>query len=156
MAKGEIVWQGGEVFHGRASHGQLTIAPTGADGAGDRVGPKELIVLGLAGCTGIDVVDILEKMRVAPTRFSIAVRSEDAETHPKYMRRLFIHYEIEGEATEDQARRAVTLSMEKYCGVSATLSGRAELVPELVLNGKPVDGIGTYGPDVAAPAPAQA
>lgn len=151
MAKGEIEWQTGRVFRGRVSGGSLTVAPTDADLAGDRFGPKELVMLGLAGCTGMDVVSILEKMRVLPERFSVAARSEDAPEHPRYLERIFVTYRIDGAVTPDQARRAVLLSMERYCGVSVTLEGKSTITPEIVLNGASLPDMPSFGPGRVVP-----
>lgn len=139
MAAGEIEWRDGRVFGARAAHGELTLAPVDADLGGDRFGPKELVVLGLAGCTGMDVVSILEKMRAMPDRFSVAVSSEDAPSHPRYLARIHVTYRIDGAVTAEQAKRAVALSLERYCGVSATLAGKSEILPALVLNGETLE-----------------
>ena len=154
MAKGEIEWQNGRVFHGQVSGGALTIAPTDSALPGDRFGPKELVMLGLAGCTGMDVVSILEKMRALPERFSVAARSEDAPEHPRYLERIFVTYRIDGAVTADQARRAVVLSLERYCGVSVTLEGKSTITPEIVLNGDSLPDMPSFGPShAAAPEP---
>ena len=146
MAAGEIEWRDGMVFQGRAAHGELTVAPVDADMGEGRFGPKELVVLGLAGCTGMDVISILEKMRAIPERFRVGVRSEDAAAHPRYLERVEVTYRIDGPVTADQARRAVSLSLERYCGVSATMAGRSEIVPTVILNGETLEALPSHGP----------
>ncbi len=150
MIEAEVSWQEGLTFRGRASRGELTVAPVDSEAVGEHFGPKELVALGLAGCTGMDVVSILEKMHATPERFSVSARAESADTHPQYLRRVEVTYRIDGPATADQVRRAVILSMERYCGVSATMAGRSELVPVAVLNGEALDGLPRYGPAPAA------
>jgi putative redox protein len=145
LIEAEVTWREGLRFDARAAHGALTLGGSTTAPDGDRFAPKELVALGLAGCTGMDVVSILEKMHATPERFSVAVRAETADTHPRYLRRIEIEYRIDAKATPEQARRAVTLSLERYCGVSATLEGKSELVPVLVLNGERIDGLGRYG-----------
>src|ERR1700709_2725911 len=92
---------------------------------GDRVtgvSPKSLLLSGLAGCSGIDVVDILEKMRVEFSDFSIDVETEQTEEHPKVFKDITITYKMKtAPENEDKLRKAAELSLEKYCGVSAML-----------------------------------
>ena len=85
-------------------------------------GPKALLLSGLAGCSGIDVVDILEKMRIAFSDFTIEVETEQTSEHPKVFKDILIRYRIRTDAAnEDKIRKAIGLSLEKYCGVSAML-----------------------------------
>jgi putative redox protein len=84
--------------------------------------PKALLLSGLAGCSGIDVVDILEKMRVPFSDFSIDVETEQTTEHPKVFLDIHITYKIKTSAeNEDKVKKAIDLSLEKYCGVSAML-----------------------------------
>lgn len=85
-------------------------------------GPKALLLSGLAGCSGIDVVDILEKMRVEFSDFTIEVNATLTEDHPKVFTEVNIVYSIKTDKeNEDKVRKAIDLSLEKYCGVSAML-----------------------------------
>lgn len=85
-------------------------------------GPKALLLSGLAGCTGIDVIDILEKMRVEFSDLKIEVETELTEEHPKVFKEITITYFIKTDVSnEDKIRKAIELSLEKYCGVSAML-----------------------------------
>ena len=85
-------------------------------------GPKALLLSGLAGCSGIDVVDILNKKRVVFSDLSIEVEAEQTETHPKVFKRIHVLYKIRTAAeNEEKVRKAIQLSLEKYCGVSAML-----------------------------------
>src|ERR1700704_1322879 len=92
---------------------------------GDRVtgvSPKSLLLSGLAGCSGIDVVDILDKMRIPFSDFSIDVEAEQTEDHPRVFKDITITYKMKTAAeNEDKVRKAAELSLEKYCGVSAML-----------------------------------
>lgn len=85
-------------------------------------GPKALLLAGLAGCSGIDIVDLLRKMRVEFSDFNIEVKAEQTEDFPKVYKDIFIKYSLKT-ATENEAkvRKAIDLSLEKYCGVSAML-----------------------------------
>src|SRR5687767_3260834 len=96
--------------------------------------PKALLLSGLAGCSGIDVVDILEKMRVSFSEFIIDVEAEQTTEHPKVFTKVDITYRISTEAAnEDKVRKAIELSLEKYCGVSAMLKKNSPVRYELVI-----------------------
>lgn len=84
--------------------------------------PKPLLLASLAGCTGIDVVSILNKMRVEFERFSISVTATLTEEHPRIYDKIFVTYKFKGQGLPvDKLEKAVQLSEEKYCGVSAML-----------------------------------
>ena len=85
-------------------------------------GPKALLLSGLAGCSGIDVVEILKKMKLVFSDFSIRVETEQTEENPKVFKDIHVHYKIRiGEEHKDKVKRAIELSLDKYCGVSAML-----------------------------------
>ena len=93
------------------------------------VRPKALILSSLAGCTAIDVIELLRKMRVQFSEFRIEVSGELTEEHPKIYHTVYLTYFIKLEKEEDQNKmeRAVSLSQETYCGVSAMVKKFAEL-----------------------------
>ena len=93
------------------------------------VRPKALILSSLAGCTGIDIVDLLKKMRVEFSEFSLDVKADLTEEHPKVYDTVYLTYYIRLQNTEDRDKmeRAVSLSQDKYCGVSAMIRRFAEL-----------------------------
>ena len=86
------------------------------------ISPKALLLSALAGCSGIDVVDILTKMRVTFSKFEIDVETTQTEENPKVFRDIHITYKIKiaGE-NEEKVKKAIELSLDKYCGVSAML-----------------------------------
>ncbi len=85
-------------------------------------GPKALLLSGLAGCSGIDVVDILHKMRVRFSDLEIEVKAEQTEDLPKVYKDIYITYRLKTAAhNEAKVKKAVDLSLAKYCGVSAML-----------------------------------
>ncbi|MES1213982.1 MAG: OsmC family protein [Bacteroidota bacterium] len=104
---------------------------------GDRVtgvSPKSLLLSGLAGCSGIDVVDILEKMRIPFSEFTIDVESEQTEDHPKVFKDITITYKMKtAPENEDKVRKAAELSLEKYCGVSAMLKKNAPIHFKIII-----------------------
>ena len=84
--------------------------------------PKALLLAGLGGCSGIDVVDILQKMRVEFSHFEIDVETTQTETDPKVFHDIHIIYKIKTDpGNESKVKKAIDLSLEKYCGVSAML-----------------------------------
>ena len=90
--------------------------------------PKALLLSGLAGCSGIDVVDILEKMRVLFADLKIEVETEQTEEHPRVFKDIHIQYIITtAQENRDKVIKAIELSLEKYCGVSAMLKKNSKL-----------------------------
>ena len=114
-----------------------SIELNGASGPdGKRLGysPKALLLSGLAGCSGIDVVEMLQKMRVQFTKLEIVSKAEQTEEHPKVFRDIEIDYRLDASSEdEDKVKRAVALSIEKYCGVAAMLSKNSTIVPTVTL-----------------------
>lgn len=97
-------------------------------------GPKALLLAGLAGCSGVDVVDILEKMRVAFTDLVIEAEADQTEEHPKVFKEILITYKIKtDQENEDKVKKAIDLSLEKYCGVSAMLRKNSSINYKLVI-----------------------
>ena len=106
----------------------------GPDGKRLAFSPKALLLSGLAGCSGIDVVDILTKMKVPFTQLEIEAESEPVAEHPKVFQDIIIEYKIDAApADEDKVKRAVSLSLEKYCGVAAMLRKNSAIVPKITL-----------------------
>jgi putative redox protein len=91
--------------------------------------PMELIVLGQAGCTAMDVISILQKKRQDVTKYDVDVRADEREGNPAYFTRVDVLHVVEGPALDEAAvRRAIELSATKYCSVAAMLSaGTAEI-----------------------------
>jgi len=92
--------------------------PVGGENRGPR--PKPLMLVALAGCTGMDVVSILKKMRVELDGFNVVVEGDLTEDHPKQFSQMRVIYEFKGkDLPMDKLENAVNLSEERYCGVSA-------------------------------------
>jgi putative redox protein len=98
------------------------------------VRPKALILSALAGCTAIDVVELLRKMRVEFTDFKIDVEAELTEEHPKTYKTVDLVYYVKltNPADKDKMEKAVNLSQEKYCGVTAMVKAFADLKVRIV------------------------
>ena len=102
--------------------------PEELTGTGAGVRPIELFLLGLGGCTGMDVISILQKMRVGLRDFEIEVDADRAEDHPKVFTKIHLKYIVYGEGIKSEdVERAISLSEEKYCSASAMLRSSVEL-----------------------------
>ncbi len=105
-----------------------------ADGKRLAFGPKALLLSGLAGCSGIDVVETLRKMKVPFTKLEISTEAEQTEEHPKVFKDITIVFKTDAAPEfEDRVKRAVDLSLEKYCGVSAMLKKNSNIISRVEL-----------------------
>lgn len=96
--------------------------------------PKQLLLAGLIGCTGIDVVLILKKMKVEFDDLSIEVEAENTEEPPKVYKTIHLTYRFKGKnLPRNSIERAVSLSQEKYCGVSAMLKKAAPVIYDIII-----------------------
>ncbi len=111
---------------GPAEHG-------GSNGASK---PLELFLMGLAGCSGMDVVSILSRMRVDLQDFRMEVKAPRTEEHPKVFTRVEIIYHLYGDVTEAQAEKAVNLSQDKFCSASAMLKPGVPIEHQIVIHRK--------------------
>ncbi len=125
MKEGRVVWQGeGLKFQG--------VVPSGAtltfNSQGDDFRPMEMFMLGLAGCTGMDVVDILRKKRQEVTSFEVVARGDTREEHPHKYTAIEVTYVVTGKNIDPASvERAIQLSETKYCGAMATLREAATI-----------------------------
>ena len=120
-----VVWKKGLTFTGTAAASGFSV-PLGADpkvgGDNDGFRPSELVLVGLAGCTAMDVISILEKKRQTITAFEVRAHGERAPTDPKKFTSFVVEYLVTGKGVDaDAVQRAVELSETKYCTVMATL-----------------------------------
>lgn len=129
-----VEWAGqGWEFKGFSPNGQ-TVAMDGNEQAG--TSPMVMLLHAEAACSAIDVVDILQKMRQTIDAFRIEVVAERAEgDYPKVWEKIHLVFHLSGEIEPEKAERAIALSLEKYCSVSAMLKSAAEITSELILNG---------------------
>jgi putative redox protein len=97
--------------------------------------PKALLLSGLAGCTGMDVVSLLKKMRMEWDSFALEVEGELTDEHPKVYKEIRIKYLFRGDKLEEnKIKKAVSLSQEKYCGVTTMLGKTADIKVDILLN----------------------
>jgi putative redox protein len=128
--KTEIVQVKGITFIGKASSGHWIPmdGPPEFQGSNAATRPKELMLLSLGGCTGADVASILYKMKEKITRFEIEIEAESAQEHPKVFTHIHIMYKFWGENLHtENIEKAINLSQDKYCSISAMLRKACEL-----------------------------
>ena len=107
---------------GESNHWITMDGPEKLGGSNAGVRPKELVLMALAGCTGSDVVSILQKKRVKLSDFEINITAQQSENHPKVFTHIDLEYVFYGkDIKEKDVERAIELSTETYCGVSAML-----------------------------------
>lgn len=116
------VWKSGTEFEATATGSGFSVRTDG--GGGKAISPMELLLVSLAGCTGADVISILEKKRQNVTAFEVRVHGDRAAEYPRKYTNIEIVYVVTGHGIDPEAvRRAIELSEAKYCSVSASLGG---------------------------------
>jgi putative redox protein len=132
--KARARWVEGMAFMGEAGSGHAVMMDGSPEYGGRNIGirPMEMLLIGLAGCTGFDVVSILKKGRESVTGCDVEVEAQRAETDPKVFTKIHLSYRIAGKGlSQVKAERAVTLSKEKYCSASIMLGATAEMTYSL-------------------------
>ena len=126
----KIKWVGKRGFIGETESGNKIRMDIAMEKGGGNTGPTpmELVLLALGGCTGLDVISILEKKRAKLEGMEIKIEAEKTENHPKVFKNKKIEYLFQGkDLKESDLKTAIELSQEKYCSVSAILKKTAEL-----------------------------
>ncbi len=127
MKQAQVTWVDGTQFVGQANSGHgVVIDSSGSDGHNSGPSPMELLLLGVLGCTGMDVISILKKKRQKVTGLKIYANGEQAETAPNYYTRIELEYVAFGDVEEEALRRSIELSETKYCSAMATLNGKTQ------------------------------
>ena len=121
----EVTWKGEQLFQAKNEAGGQALM------GDEHIRPMQMVLAALAGCSGVDVVIILNKKRVNFTDLQIKVSGKRADTHPKVYTDIHITYYIWGEdVKEKDVEQAIKLSEEKYCSVSAMLKSTATIHSE--------------------------
>jgi len=126
----KVTWKGKMSFDGTANSGFALPLDTRVENGGDSSGfsPMELVLVGLAGCTGMDVIDILRKKRQDVTSFEVRVHGDRASDHPRVFNHITVEYILTGHNLDPTAvDRSVELSVTKYCSVQAMLGKTAQI-----------------------------
>ncbi len=126
-------WRGGFAFWGTNQAGGSIQMGSIDDRPG--VSPMELLLLGVAGCTGVDIVSILKKKRKNLEKFLVRVRGKRAGEHPKVYTEIEVIYELWGEDLDAKSvEQAIGLSEEKYCSASAMLQASAQIRSQYIIH----------------------
>jgi len=125
-----IKWQGGMAFEGTTESGHSVLMDAAPEVGGENKGarPMEMVLLGLGGCTSIDVIMMLQKAKQAVEDCQVEIRSERSDSIPKVFTKSHVHFKITGQdLNPKKVERAVNLSAEKYCSVSKMLEASVEM-----------------------------
>jgi putative redox protein len=137
MYRVKAVWNRGLQFVGMSESGHAIVMDTKSELGGfeSAATPVETTLLGLCGCTGMDVVSILWKKRVEFDDFEVAVEAEKSPQPPNYFTRIELVFRIWGANVPEAAvQRSIELSSDKYCTVTGTLRGKAEVTYRYEIN----------------------
>ncbi|MDX6748730.1 OsmC family protein [Geminicoccaceae bacterium 1502E] len=143
--KARVTWVEGMTFLGESGSNNAVVMDASPANGGKGIGasPMELLLLGTGGCTGIDVVSILKKMRQKVTGCSVELEGERPDEHPKVFTGITMRFIVEGHGLDRaKVERAVQLSAEQYCSASIMMGKTAEIRREVVI--READG-GTAG-----------
>jgi len=113
--KGRLVWKGNLTFEGENEKGSKTTLSK------EGISPMEMLLLSLGGCTGMDVISILQKMKEPVEGMEIEVEGERKEEHPRVFTRINLKFIVYGKVNPEKLKRAIELSQERYCSVSIML-----------------------------------
>ncbi len=128
MTKAQTTWIERQRFTGVADSGHAIVVD-GDNAAGNS--PMELVLIGLCGCTGYDVVSILQKKREPFTSLEVSAQAERATEPPLVYTQIKLTYRVGGKVSHKAVEDAVRLSKEKYCSVSAILEKTAKITTEI-------------------------
>ena len=132
MGTATVRWVSGKKFIGTDSTNHSVVLSTPDEGVGMK--PSELLLVALASCTAVDVVEILHKKRIVLTGLEISADGQPQADPPWTFHKIHLVYQLRGKGlTVEAAQMAVRLSEEKYCSVASTVRGVAEITTEIVL-----------------------
>jgi putative redox protein len=131
--KVELNWKGQMLFESVTPEGNVLIdAAKEVGGQGKGVRPKAMMLSSLAGCTAMDIVSLLKKMRAEVDDFKVEVVANLTDEHPKYYDKVHVIYRFYGdEFKKDKIEKAVSLSAERYCGVIEMFRQFSEVTHEI-------------------------
>lgn len=126
-------WKGNMTFDAEVSGHHIILDALPASGGEDQgARPKELMLASLSGCTGMDVISILKKMRIEVREFNVIVQGELTEDHPKHYTKMHIIYEFAGDSLPlENLEKAINLSQDRYCGVSHVYRKSIQITHEI-------------------------
>jgi putative redox protein len=137
MSKHNIVWDGKKHFTCSTPDGRQLMFDVPVENGGDGTAPTpmEAQLHALAACSAVDVVSIMEKMRMPVDSLHVEVEAVRADDHPRVYTGIHMVFVVTGDLPLDKLERAVALSADKYCSIGAMLRGTAQITHEIKLNG---------------------
>ena len=142
MAKVSVIWQREDLLlEAENDTGNTIILDSGESGGGKNRGarPLQLLLMGLGGCTSMDVISILKKMREPLEDFRVDVTAEQATEHPHVYTSIHIEYVVVGDVKEESVQKAIRLSEERYCSANAMLRQAAPITSSyLIIRPEPI------------------
>ena len=141
MGTATVKWIEGKQFIGIDSTNHSVVLCTPKEGIG--IKPSDLLLIAVASCSAVDVVEILEKKRMTLTHLEISSSGEQDQDPPWTFRKIHMHYKIGGKnLTEKAVAQAIQLSEEKYCSVAATIRGTAVIITDFeILEGSVLESV---------------
>jgi putative redox protein len=139
MSEIRVDWLHGKTFVGTDSTQHSIVISSVDEENGTGVKPSDLLLLGLASCMAVDVVEILRKKRQAPERMEIQVNGAQEESPPWAFHKIHLHFLLGGALLQEQAvEQTIRLAKEKYCSVAATIRCAAEITTSFEIQPPPV------------------
>lgn len=137
--KTAIVWKDGMEFSGLVDSHIVPMDAKSPIGKDKAASPKELVAMGLGGCTAMDVIALLKKYKQPPKTFKIDIEIQSSTgAPPTIFEKAILNFIVDGEVESEKLIEAVRLSQTKYCGVSAMLSKAFPIEYRIILNGKEI------------------
>ena len=129
MGRTTVEFTSGMAFVGKGASGHEVHMDAGESvgGADAAARPVEAMLSSLGGCTGMDVVSILRKMKTEPSSLQIEIQDERAPEYPKVFTKIHLIYRVEGDVPEENLTKAIEMSLAKYCPIANTLGGVSEI-----------------------------
>lgn len=139
--KSKVSWKDNLSFTGTCGNHSVAIDTKPPVGKDTGMSPKELVAIGIAGCSGMDVVGLLKKYKQPLTSFDIEVDVEQTENgaYPVVFKKVELTFKLQGEIDREKAKEAVMLSMTKFCGVAAMIEKICPISYVVTLNEEEID-----------------
>ncbi|SFV77717.1 OsmC/Ohr family protein [hydrothermal vent metagenome] len=135
--KTTVKWIDGMMMVGESASGHAIVMDGPEEMGGNNLGvrPMEMLLLGMGGCTTVDVISTLKKMRENVINCRVEISAERADEHPKVFTDIHMHFVVEGEnLNEKKIAKAVSLSADKYCSASIMLGKTATVTHDFSIN----------------------
>lgn len=138
--KGTVTWSEAMAFEGESNNYTVPLDAIPPIGKGKGMTPKELVNLGLAACTAMDVISLLKKYKQPVEKFWVeSVAEKTSGSYPIVFSEINLEFYVEGNIDPKKLQEAILLSQTKFCGVSAMISKTVPIYYKVILNGNDID-----------------